>query len=130
MISGLTTSFRFSGGYHCCFKWESLIESEDFSFRTLGQLNADIQKLIKNMVPPSRLHFFTSNFAPTITREECAEHPVLTVPELTQALFNVRERSYSSVATTFRGQVSIREVDEYMSSDANNKFSQFVFSPR
>ena len=79
------------------------------------------------MVPPSRLHFFRSNFAPTITREECAEHPVLTVPELIQALFDVRERSYLSVATTFRGQVPIREVDEYMSSDANNKLSQFFF---
>ena len=44
----------------------------------------------------------------------------LTVPELTRVLPGNSEGSRLSVAVTFRGQISIREVDEYISRDPDN----------
>ncbi len=53
-----------------------------------GQLNADLRKLAVNMVPFPRLHFFMPGFAP-LTSRGSQQYRALTVPELTQQMFDV-----------------------------------------
>nr|XP_012420705.1 PREDICTED: tubulin beta-1 chain-like isoform X7 [Odobenus rosmarus divergens] len=52
-----------------------------------GQLNADLRKLAVNMVPFPRLHFFMPGFAP-LTSRGSQQYRALTVPELTQQMFD------------------------------------------
>ena len=52
-----------------------------------GQLNADLRKLAVNMVPFPRLHFFMPGFAP-LTARGSQQYRALTVPELTQQMFD------------------------------------------
>ncbi|KAK8762035.1 hypothetical protein V5799_026698 [Amblyomma americanum] len=54
-----------------------------------GQLNADLRKLAVNMVPFPRLHFFMSGFAP-LTSRGSQQYRALTVPELTQQMFDAK----------------------------------------
>ena len=54
-----------------------------------GQLNADLRKLAVNMVPFPRLHFFMPGFAP-LTARGSQSYRALTVPELTQQLFDAK----------------------------------------
>ena len=54
-----------------------------------GQLNADLRKLAVNMVPFPRLHFFMPGFAP-LTSRGSQSYAALTVPELTQQMFDAR----------------------------------------
>ena len=54
-----------------------------------GQLNADLRKLAVNMVPFPRLHFFMPGFAPLTARGSQQYRP-LTVPELTQQMFDAK----------------------------------------
>ena len=54
-----------------------------------GQLNADLRKLAVNMVPFPRLHFFMPGFAP-LTARGSQQYRALTVPELTQQLFDAK----------------------------------------
>nr|CAI5817105.1 unnamed protein product [Callosobruchus analis] len=63
-----------------------------------GQLNADLRKLAVNMVPFPRLHFFMPGFAPLTSR-------ALTVPELTQQMFDAKHGRYLTVASIFRTAV-------------------------
>merc|ERR1712050_80234 len=87
-----------------------------------GQLNADLRKLAVNMVPFPRLHFFMPGFAP-LTSRGSQQYRALTVPELTQQMFDAknmmaacdpRHGRYLTVATMFRGRMSMKEVDEQM----------------
>ena len=87
-----------------------------------GQLNADIRKLAVNMVPFPRLHFFMPGYAP-LASPELKNYQSLTVAELTQQMFdskNVmaacdpRSGKYLTVAAIFRGQVSMKDVDDQM----------------
>lgn len=87
-----------------------------------GQLNADLRKLAVNMVPFPRLHFFMPGFAP-LTSRGCQPYRALTVPELTQQMFDAknmmaacdpRHGRYLTVAAVFRGRMSMKEVDEQM----------------
>uniref|UniRef100_A0A8C9M7H6 Tubulin beta chain n=1 Tax=Panthera tigris altaica TaxID=74533 RepID=A0A8C9M7H6_PANTA len=71
------------------------------SLRFPGQLNADLRKLAVNMVPFPRLHFFMPGFAP-------------------------RHGRYLTVATVFRGPMSMKEVDEQMLAIQNKNSSYFV----
>uniref|UniRef100_A0A0K0FU81 Tubulin beta chain n=1 Tax=Strongyloides venezuelensis TaxID=75913 RepID=A0A0K0FU81_STRVS len=89
-----------------------------------GQLNADLRKLAVNMVPFPRLHFFMPGFAP-LAAHGVSAYNALTVPELTQQMFDAknmmaacdpRHGRYLTVAAMFRGQMSMREVDEQMMS--------------
>ena len=84
-----------------------------------GQLNADLRKLAVNMVPFPRLHFFMPGFAP-LTSRGSQQYRALTVPELTQQMFDAknmmaacdpRHGRYLTVATMFRGRMSMKEVD-------------------
>ena len=54
-----------------------------------GQLNADLRKLAVNMVPFPRLHFFMPGFAP-LTARGSQQYRALTVPELTQQMFDAK----------------------------------------
>lgn len=77
-----------------------------------GQLNADLRKLAVNMVPFPRLHFFMPGFAP-LTAKGSQQYRALTVPELTQQMFDAknmmtacdpRHGRYLTAAAIFRGK--------------------------
>ncbi|KAG7251681.1 hypothetical protein CRUP_009480 [Coryphaenoides rupestris] len=104
------------------------------SLRFPGQLNADLRKLAVNMVPFPRLHFFMPGFAP-LTARGSQQYRSLTVPELTQQMFDPRNMMtacdprrgrYLTVAGMFRGRMSTREVDEQMLDVQNKNSSYFV----
>ena len=59
------------------------------TFYISGQLNADLRKLAVNMVPFPRLHFFMPGFAP-LTSRGSQQYRSLTVPELTQQMFDAK----------------------------------------
>ncbi|XP_055126195.1 tubulin beta-4B chain isoform X7 [Symphalangus syndactylus] len=99
-----------------------------------GQLNADLRKLAVNMVPFPRLHFFMPGFAP-LTSRGSQQYRALTVPELTQQMFDAknmmaacdpRHGRYLTVAAVFRGRMSMKEVDEQMLNVQNKNSSYFV----
>ncbi|KAM6908063.1 LOW QUALITY PROTEIN: tubulin, beta 6 class V [Lycodopsis pacificus] len=109
-MSGVTTSLRFP------------------------ELNADLRKLAVNMVPFPRLHFFMPGFAP-LTARGSQQYRALTVPELTRQMFDARKMMaacdprhgrYLTVATIFRGPMSMKEVDEQMLNVQNKNSSYFV----
>lgn len=99
-----------------------------------GQLNADLRKLAVNMVPFPRLHFFMPGFAP-LTSRACKDYRAVSVHELTQQMFDAknmmaacdpRHGRYLTVATVFRGHISMKEVDEQMLNVQNKNSSYFV----
>ncbi|XP_072096683.1 tubulin beta-4 chain-like isoform X2 [Mobula birostris] len=99
-----------------------------------GQLNADLRKLAVNMVPFPRLHFFMTGFAP-LTSRGSQQYRALTVPELTQQMFDAknmmaacdpRHGRYLTVAAIFRGRMSMKEVDEQMLNVQNKNSTYFV----
>ena len=73
-------------------------------------------------------------FAPLTNRHD-QQFRALTVPELTQQMFdsknmmaacNPKSGRYLNVASIFRGQMSMREVDEQMSNMQNKNKADFV----
>jgi tubulin beta len=99
-----------------------------------GQLNSDLRKLAVNLVPFPRLHFFTVGFAP-LTAIGSRSFRSLTVPELTQQIFDAnnmmaaadpRHGRYLTVATFFRGKVSVKEVEDQMQRVQERNASYFV----
>lgn len=91
-------------------------------FRYPGQLNADLRKLLVNMVPFPNLHFFIPGFAP-LTQRGCTSFKCVTVPELVNQLFDAKNQmaavnphdgKYLTTAAIFRGLMSTKEVDEQM----------------
>ena len=77
-----------------------------------GQLNSDLRKLAVNLVPFPRLHFFMTGFAP-LTSRGSQQYRVLTVPELTQQMFDAknmmcasdpRHGRYLTASALFRGR--------------------------
>lgn len=84
------------------------------SYRFPGQLNADLRKLLVNMVPFPRLHFFVPGYVPLMARS-AAPYKVLSVPQLTQQMFDAncmfadcdpRKGRFLTVAAIFRGRIS------------------------
>ncbi|KAG0231911.1 Tubulin beta-4B chain [Actinomortierella wolfii] len=111
VMSGITTSLRFP-----------------------GQLNADLRKLAVNLVPFPRLHFFMVGFAP-LTAQNTQQFRAVTVPELTQQMFDAknmmaasdpRHGRYLTVAAMFRGRMATKEVDEQMHNVQSKNSSYFV----
>ncbi|XP_050684694.1 tubulin beta-4B chain-like [Leptidea sinapis] len=99
-----------------------------------GQLNADLRKLAVNMVPFPRLHFYMPGFAP-LTSRGGQQYRALTVPELTLQMFDAknmmvacdpRHGRYLTVATIFRGRMSMKEVDEQLLNIQNKNSTYFV----
>jgi tubulin beta len=104
------------------------------SVRFPGQLNCDLRKLGTNMVPFPRLHFFLNGFAP-LTSRGSQQYRALTVPELTQQMFDAknmmcaadpRHGRYLTAAGLFRGRMSSKEVDEQMLNVQNKNSSYFI----
>ncbi|XP_069740953.1 tubulin beta-3 chain-like isoform X2 [Narcine bancroftii] len=104
------------------------------SLRFPGQLNADLRKLAVNMIPFPRLHFFMPGFAP-LTARGSRQYCSLTVPELTQQMFDPRNMmaacdprhgKYMTVAGIFRGRMSTKEVDEQMLGVQTKNSNHFV----
>jgi tubulin beta len=111
VMSGITTGLRFP-----------------------GQLNCDLRQLAVNLVPFPRLHFFMVGFAP-LTSRGSQQYSALTVPELTQQMFDAknmmaasdpRHGRYLTVAAFFRGRMSMKEVEEQMYNVQNKNSSYFV----
>lgn len=99
-----------------------------------GQLNSDLRKLATNLVPFPRLHFFTVGFAP-LSSIGARDFRSVTVPELTQQLFepknmmaaaDPRNGKYLTVASFFRGKVSVKEVEDQMMGYQRRHREQFV----
>ncbi|XP_063545286.1 tubulin beta chain-like [Cydia strobilella] len=99
-----------------------------------GQLNADLRKLAVNMVPFPRLHFFMPGFAP-LTARNSFDYRAQNVAELMTQMFNPgnmmtacdpRHGRYLTVATMFRGRMSMREVDNQIMAIQNKNSSYFV----
>ncbi|KAJ8936503.1 hypothetical protein NQ314_012367 [Rhamnusium bicolor] len=111
VMSGITTCFRFP-----------------------GQLNADLRKLAVNMVPFPRLHFFVPGYAP-LTAPGSVAYRKLSVQDLTKQMFDPKNimaacdpthGRYLTVATIFRGNVSMKDVDQTMHQIQNTNSSYFV----
>jgi tubulin beta len=99
-----------------------------------GQLNSDLRKLAVNLIPFPRLHFFMTGFAP-LTSRGSQQYRALTVPELTQQMFDAknmmcasdpRHGRYLTASALFRGRMSCKEVDEQMLNVCNKNSSYFV----
>jgi len=99
-----------------------------------GQLNADLRKLAVNMVPFPRLHFFMPGYAPLCSQNNQA-YENLTVADLTGQIFDARNMmaacdprhgKYLTVATIFRGKLSMKEVDAQMASVQSKNSPYFV----
>merc|ERR1712024_326818 len=99
-----------------------------------GQLNSDLRKLAVNLIPFPRLHFFMTGFAP-LTSRGSQQYRALTVPELTQQMFDAknmmcasdpRHGRYLTASAVFRGRMSTKEVDEQMLNVQNKNSSYFV----
>ncbi|ELQ74087.1 Beta tubulin [Trachipleistophora hominis] len=99
-----------------------------------GQLNADLRKLAVNMIPFPRLHFFMIGFAPLIA-EGMASYRSYSVSELTQQMFDSKNMMaasdpkhgrYLTVATIFRGNISMKDVDEQLHNIQSRNASNFV----
>lgn len=100
----------------------SVMSGVTTSLRFPGQLNSDLRKLAVNLVPFPRLHFFMVSYAP-LTAERSQSFRSLTVPELTQQMFDPRNMMtacdptkgrYLTAAAFFRGNVSVKEVEDEM----------------
>ena len=99
-----------------------------------GQLNCDLRKIAVNLIPFPRLHFFMTGFAP-LTSRGSQQYRSLTVPELTQQMFDAknmmcaqdpRHGRYLTCQQLFRGRMSTKEVDEQMLNVQNKNSSYFV----
>jgi len=99
-----------------------------------GQLNSDLRKIAVNLIPFPRLHFFMIGFAP-LTSRGSQQYRALTVPELTQQMFDAknmmcasdpRHGRYLTASALFRGRMSTKEVDEQMLNVQNKNSSYFV----
>ncbi|XP_054163265.1 tubulin beta chain-like [Oppia nitens] len=99
-----------------------------------GQLNADLRKLAVNMVPFPRLHFFLTSFAP-LTSRGSRHYQSFSIQDLTQQMFDAknmmaacdpRHGRYLTVATIFRGRMSMKEVDEQINHIQNKNSNYFV----
>jgi tubulin beta len=99
-----------------------------------GQLNSDLRKLAVNLIPFPRLHFFMIGVAP-LTSRGSKEYQSLTVPELTQQMFDAknmmcasdpRNGRYLTAAAMFRGKIPTKQVDDQMLSVQSKQAGYFV----
>ncbi|RLV88479.1 Tubulin beta chain [Meyerozyma sp. JA9] len=112
----------------------SVMSGVTTSLRFPGQLNSDLRKLAVNLVPFPRLHFFMVGYAP-LTSIGSKSFRSISVPELTQQMFDAnnmmaasdpRNGRYLTVATFFRGKVSVKEVDDEMYKVQTKNSAYFV----
>lgn len=107
-------------------------------FRFPGQLNTDLRKLMVNLVPFPRLHFFVPGYAPLQSRS-ASPYNVLSVQTLTQQLFHADSMyvncdpsmaKFFTVAAIFRGRMSTKvgKISNRFDSGANPHIRCLVFS--
>ena len=113
-MSGITTPLRFP--------------STNSSFGTT------LKEMAVNLVPSPRLKFIMPGFAP-LTSRGSQQYRALTVPELTQQMFDAknmmtgvdpRNGRYLAVHAMFRGRMSMKEVDEQMLNVQNKNSAYFT----
>jgi tubulin beta len=99
-----------------------------------GQLNSNLRKMVVNLVPFPRLHFFAVGFSPLTTAKQ-KNYKAWTLPELTQEMFDFknimcgidpRHGRYMTASALFRGKISTKEVDSQMFNIQNKSSSIFV----
>lgn len=99
-----------------------------------GQLNSDLRKLAVNLIPFPRLHFFLVGFAP-LTARVSAAYSAMSVAELTNQMFDPKNMMaasdprlgrYLTAAAMFRGQISMKDVEDQMQSIQNKNTKYFV----
>jgi tubulin beta len=99
-----------------------------------GQLNSDLRKLAVNLIPFPRLHFFMIGIAP-LTSRGSLQYQALTVPELTQQMFDAknmmcasdpRNGRYLTAAAMFRGRIPTKQIDEQMLHIQSKQAGYFV----
>ncbi len=83
IMSNITTCFRFPGNK---ISYEQIFEGDIINY-IVDQTNGDLHKLMINMVPSRRLHFFIPSFAP-IYSDNLSEYNSLTLPQLIQQMFD------------------------------------------
>lgn len=99
-----------------------------------GQLNADLRKICTNLIPFPLLHFFIPAFAPLTSRfvQTYYNH---TIHDLTTQIFDSknlmtacdpRHGKYITVASVFRGRLSIKELEEEMQQVQSRNSAFFV----
>lgn len=112
----------------------SVMSGVTTSLRYPGELNSDLKKLAVNLIPFPRLHFFMVGYAP-LTSIGSQSFRALSVPELTQQLFDSRNMMaeadprngrYLAAAAFFRGNVSVKEVEDEMLKVQTKDASTFV----
>ncbi|XP_043474787.1 tubulin beta chain-like [Leptopilina heterotoma] len=90
------------------------------SLRFPGQLNMDLRKLLVNMVPFPKLHFFVPGFVPLMTRN-AGSYRMETASELTRQIFEAnnmlafcdpQKGRFITVGIIFRGNLSSKEIEE------------------
>ncbi|KAL7719055.1 Tubulin beta chain [Entamoeba marina] len=90
------------------------------SLRFPGQLNQDLRKLVTNMIPYPRLHFFSSSIAP-LSSALAMQYESLSVAEIIQQLFDKKNMmvdldptsgKYLTASCIMRGKVSTHDAEE------------------
>jgi tubulin beta len=103
-------------------------------FRYPGQLNTDLRKLMTNMCPYPRLHFFIPGFAPLTSRTSESYRKISTADLVSQifdkrnqmAAFDPQEGRYLTCAAIFRGLVSSKEIEEQLMNIQEKSGESFV----
>lgn len=103
-------------------------------FRYPGQHNTDLRKLLTNMCPYPRLHFYIPGFAPM--NSKCSEnYRKITATDIIYQIFDCRNQMtsfdpqdgrYITCAAIFRGLVSSKEIDEQLSAVQEKNKDLFV----
>jgi len=104
------------------------------SLRFPGDKNKTLREMVVNLVPFLRLHFIMPSYAPLLARGATSSR-ALTVPELVQVGFDAknflsgadpRHGRYLTASLIFRGNISVKEVDEQALNYSNKNSSFFV----
>lgn len=103
------------------------------SLRFPGQLNSYLRKLVVNLVPFPRLHFFMTGFAPLTSRGSMGYRSIH-VTDLINQLFDGRNMMcaadprhgrYLTCACLFRGRLSLLEVEDNVAHLVDKNSSYF-----
>lgn len=104
------------------------------AFRFPGQLNTDFRKIMTNLCPYPRLHFFIPGLAP-LTSRESQGYRMMTVNNLVQQMFDCRNQMancdprvgrYLTCAAIFRGLVSPMEIEAQLMIHQKKNCDDFV----
>jgi len=111
-----------------------VLSSLTASLRFDGALNVDINEFQVNLVPYPRIHFLLSSYAPLLAPGK-AEHEVMSVSELTNAVFDKnnmfskcdpKNGKYMAVCMMYRGDIAATDVQAAIAAAKNKKTLSFV----